>query len=112
MLALRDYQATNVNEIRTAFAQHRRVLFVLPTGGGKTIIFAHITTGAAAKGKRVIILAHRQEIADQIGRALAAMGVAHSRIQPGHDRTDDLVQVGMVQTVARRLAISPSPRCW
>jgi DNA repair protein RadD len=109
MLALRDYQATNVNEIRAACAQHRRVLFVLPTGGGKTIIFAHITTGAAAKGKRVIILAHRQEIADQISRALVAMGVAHGLIQPGHGRTDDLVQVGMVQTVARRLADIAEP---
>jgi superfamily II DNA or RNA helicase len=109
MFVLRDYQIDAVAEIRTAFAQHRRVLFVLPTGGGKTVIFAFITTHAAAKGNRVIILAHRAEIVDQISWALAAMGVAHGRIQPDYDRTDDLVQVGMVQTVARRLDSIPEP---
>ena len=64
---------------------------------------------AAAKGNRVIVLAHRQEIADQISIALAAMGVPHGRIQPGYAMTDDLVQVGMVQTVARRLEAIPAP---
>jgi hypothetical protein len=39
----------------------------------------------------------------QISIALAAIGVAHGRIQPGHAMTSGLVQVGMVQTVARRL---------
>ena len=86
----------------------------LATGGGKTIIFAFITTHAAAKGNRVIILAHRQEIVDQISVALTAMGVPHGRIQPGYAATGDLVQVGMVQTVARRLDAQPSQprRCW
>jgi DNA repair protein RadD len=106
---LRDYQDECVGAIRQAFTRWRRVLFVLPTGGGKTVIFAFITSHAAAKGNRVIVLAHRQEIADQISTALAAMGVAHGRIQPGHAMTSDLVLVGMVQTVARRLAVIPEP---
>jgi superfamily II DNA or RNA helicase len=109
MLELRDYQTNGVADIRAAFAQHRRVLYVLPTGGGKTVIFAFITTHASAKGNRVIILAHRAEIADQISRALDAMGVAHGRIQPGHERTDEPVQTGMVQTVARRLQTLAEP---
>jgi DNA repair protein RadD len=102
-LILREYQTESVAEIRAAFALFLRVLFVLPTGGGKTIIFAYITLHAAAKGNRVIVLAHRQEIVDQISAALAAMGVIHGRIQPDHPMTDDLVQVAMVQTLARRL---------
>jgi superfamily II DNA or RNA helicase len=109
MLELRAYQNRGVADIRAAFAQYRRVLYVLPTGGGKTVIFAFVVTHAAAKGNRVIILAHRAEIADQISLALQAMGVAHGRIQPGHPRTDDIVQVGMVQTVAGRLAALPEP---
>src|SRR5262249_17557053 len=64
---------------------------------------------AAAKGNRVIILAHRAEIADQISLALTAMGVGHGRIQPGHPRTDHIVHVGMVQTVCNRLADIPAP---
>jgi hypothetical protein len=68
MLELRDYQIDSIADIGAAFAQHRRLLFVLPTGGGKTIIFAFITTHAAAKGNRVVIVAHRAEIVDQISR--------------------------------------------
>lgn len=109
MLALRNYQIDDIARIRAAFVQHRRVLFVLPTGGGKTVVFSFITTHAAAKGNHVVILAHRQEIADQISLALTAMDVPHGRIQPGYDRTSDLVQVGMVQTVARRLDTLTEP---
>jgi superfamily II DNA or RNA helicase len=100
VLILRDYQTADVVAIRAAFAQHRRVLHVLPTGGGKTIEFAYVVAHAAAKGNCVVVLGHRQEIADQISLALAAMDVAHGRIQPGYGMTTDLVQVGMVQTVA------------
>ena len=81
---LRPYQVECVAAIRTAFTQCGRVLFVLPTGGGKTVCFALITSSAAAKGNRVLVLAHRQEIADQISIALSAKGVPHGRIQPGH----------------------------
>jgi superfamily II DNA or RNA helicase len=105
----RPYQVSAVEAIRSAFTRHRRVLFVLPTGGGKTVCFAYITSNAAAKGNRVVILAHRQEIADQISTALTVMGVPHGRIQPGRTPTDDLVQVGMVRTVVRRLDGLPAP---
>jgi superfamily II DNA or RNA helicase len=107
---LRDYQAEGVAAIRQAFKRCRRVLFVLPTGGGKTVCFAYITLHAAAKGNRVIVAAHRQEIVHQISAALFAMGVAHGRIHQGHTTTDDLVQVAMVQTLARRLDNALEPR--
>ena len=81
MLILRDYQTANVVAIRAASAQHRRVLHVLPTGGGKTVELAYVVAHAAAKGNCVVVPARRQEIADQISLALAAMDVAHGRIQ-------------------------------
>lgn len=37
MIRLRDYQQDAVDEIRTALAKYRRVLFQLPTGGGKCL---------------------------------------------------------------------------
>lgn len=37
MIVLRDYQQEAVDEIRTALAKYRRVLFQLPTGGGKCL---------------------------------------------------------------------------
>lgn len=100
---LRDYQADGVDAIRRALAIVRRVLYVLSTGGGKTVIFSYIATHAAAKGNRIIVIAHRAEICDQISLALESFGVPHGRIQPGYPATGELVQVAMVQTLARRL---------
>lgn len=101
---LRPYQETAVAAIRAAFGGgRRRVLFVLPTGGGKTVIFSHIVAGAVGKGRRALIVAHRREIVRQISRSLGDLGVRHGMIAPGHTMTADPVQVGMIQTIARRL---------
>jgi superfamily II DNA or RNA helicase len=106
---LRPYQTAMAADIRTAFAGHRRVLAVAPTGSGKTMLFSYICRAAAAKGNRVTIIAHRTEIVDQISRALDLMGVRHGRIQAGHAATDDPVQVAMVVTLGKRLDRVPEP---
>jgi DNA repair protein RadD len=107
---LRPYQHEAVAAIRGAFKRCRRVLFVLPTGGGKTVVFSYVAMQATARGNRVLILAHRQEIVDQISTALAVMGVAHGLVRPGHAMTTHPVQIGMVQTVARRLGKLAEPK--
>lgn len=108
---LRDYQEDLIAGIRGAFAaRKRRVLAVSPTGSGKTITFAYLTQATAARGNTVYIVAHRQEIVDQISGALDIMGVRHGRIQPGHTHTSDPVQVAMIQTLARRLDRVPQPK--
>ena len=86
-------------------------LFVLGdfTVTHNTVTFAHISANAIAKGKRAYIVAHREEIVDQISAALDRSGVRHGRIQPGHRQTDDPCQVAMVQTLARRLDSVPAP---
>ena len=49
----RSYQERDVAAIRAAFARGaRRVMFVLPTGGGKTTVFSYITSATAARGNR------------------------------------------------------------
>lgn len=95
--------------LKSAMRVHRRVLGVLPTGGGKTVCFAHITAGAMRKGRRVLILVHRSLILDQISAALDQFGVPHGRIEPGWPPTRDAVQIGMIQTVARRMDRYPAP---
>jgi superfamily II DNA or RNA helicase len=85
------------------------VLYVLPTGGGKTVIFSYITERAARLGNRVCILVHRQELVDQTSRTLTEIGVEHGIIAAG--RAQDLsfgVQVASVQTLARRLHRIPA----
>lgn len=100
---LRPYQHEAVARLRKAFRRHRRVLFTLPTGGGKTVVFAHITARAAARGRRTLVLVHRRELLCQASAKLDAFGVPHGCIAPGFPETGAPVQVGIVQTVARRL---------
>ena len=100
---LRPYQHAAIAEIRQAYQQrHRAVLFVLPTGGGKTVVFSHIAEQAAAKGSRICVLVHRQELLRQASISLAGLGVRHGLIAAG--RSMDLcapVQIASVQTLAR-----------
>ena len=107
---LRPYQLEAVASIRESFRQrHRAVLFVLPTGGGKTVVFSHIAEQAAAKGSRICILVHRQELLRQASASLHSLGVRHGLISPRHSM--DLsahVQVASVQTLARRLHKLPA----
>jgi superfamily II DNA or RNA helicase len=82
--ALRPYQQEAVERLRAAFlAGHRAVLFVLPTGGGKTVVFCHIAQQAAERGKRIAVLVHRAELLEQASRSLAALGVRHGLIAAG-----------------------------
>ena len=108
-IALRPVQSEFIENLRSEFARHRRVLGVAVTGFGKTVCFAAITKSAVEKQRRVIITAHRYEIVDQISNALARLGVKHGRIQAGHTCTNDLVQVAMVATLARRIDRVPEP---
>lgn len=74
-----------------------------------TVAFAFVVSSAASKGNSVTIVAHRQEIVDQISRALDGFGVRHGLIMPGRTHTDDPIQVAMIQTVGRRLDRMPAP---
>lgn len=83
MITLRDYQQTAVDAIRYSYAnRHRAPLLVLPTGGGKTTIFAYVTQQAASKGKCVFLLCHRAELVKQISMTLAKFGCHHQVIAP------------------------------
>ena len=42
-----------------------KTLLVLPTGCGKTIVFAKVTEDCVRRGDRVLILAHRGELLEQ-----------------------------------------------
>jgi superfamily II DNA or RNA helicase len=109
-IELRPYQQQAVASIRSAYRVdgHRSVLFVLPTGGGKTVVFSHIAEQASRKGNRICILVHRQELLRQASASLQSLGVPHGLIAAGRSMDlSQLVQVASVQTLARRLQKLP-----
>ena len=83
MINLRDYQQKAVAAIRHAYANKKRApLLVLPTGGGKTTIFAYVTQQASLKNNCVFLLCHRAELVKQISMTLAKFDVSHQVIAP------------------------------
>jgi len=102
---LRAYQQRAIADTRAAIAGGSRApLLVLPTGGGKTIIFSAIAQSAAAKGNRVLILVHRRELIHQASSKLQWIGLDHGIVAAGVPASDAPVQIASVQTLARRLS--------
>ena len=81
-IVLRDYQERGVGDIRVAFRTDDVVVFVLPTGGGKTFSFCFMADGAGSKGNHVVILVHRKELLKQASKSLSKMGIEHGLIAP------------------------------
>jgi superfamily II DNA or RNA helicase len=113
MFTLRDYQQDLIEEVFTAWAGGiKKLLLQLSTGGGKTIIFVAIAQRAAAKliaskfiarSERVLVVAHREELILQAAEKLAAVtGIEPGIIKAGYKSTESFIQVGSIQTLARR----------
>lgn len=104
-VTLRPYQEFFVHEVRLKYRSGAQsVLLVAATGSGKTVVFSYIAKSAAALGRRVLILAHRDTLIKQASAKLMDYGVEHGIIMAGFtpDR-HQLVQVASVQTLVRRL---------
>ena len=79
MFKLRDYQNKVVSAIKDAWELLRIVLAVVPTGGGKTVIFCALMQMHRGNCAAVV---HRKEIVRQISCSLANLGVKHRIIAP------------------------------
>lgn len=116
-LALRDYQRAAIDALFRSWSEGmRRPAVVLPTGMGKTVIFSHLirefrpwadddtATGIPANhGTRVIVLVHRDELADQ---AIAKIRAVDPTLNVGKVKASDNeiyadVMVCSVQTISR-----------
>lgn len=103
-MILRDYQQQCVDGLRAAFKQgHRRVLLVAPTGAGKTVMFSHLTQRLTERGNRVLLLAHRDFLLDQIAGTLARFDIPHGFIAAKRKpQFCHLAQVAGVHTLKSR----------
>ncbi len=73
---LRGYQVEALEAIEQSFVEKNKTLLVMATGGGKTIIFAHLAKHFADQGKRTLIIAHREELLTQaIDKIYTATGL-------------------------------------
>lgn len=90
----------------------RRTLLVLPTGCGKTIVFAKITEDCVSHGDRVLILAHRGELLDQAADKIAkatGLGCATEKAEQSCLGSWFRITVGSVQSLMRETRLSRFP---
>lgn len=89
-----------------------KTLLVLPTGCGKTVVFAKITEECVKSGKRVLILAHRGELLDQAADKLqkvTGLGAAVEKAEQSCVGSWYRVTVGSVQTLMREKRLAGFP---
>lgn len=90
----------------------RRTLLVLPTGCGKTIVFAKITEDCVRNGDRVLILAHRGELLEQAADKIAkatGLGCATEKAEQSCLGSWFRITVGSVQSLMRESRLKRFP---
>ena len=98
-MKLRPYQENLINKVRESYRRYRSPCIVSPCGSGKSVMIAEIVKSATLKKNRVLFLVHRQELFDQIEETLKWWGADM-----------EYVQLGMVQTIVRRLSKTLAPK--
>ena len=91
---LRDYQIDICSRVSEAFENHRSVMVQMPTGTGKTMVLAELVKQLMMKdeGVRILIVAHRRELIEQIKATIKRMKMDSRNIT-----------VESIQTISRRI---------
>jgi superfamily II DNA or RNA helicase len=108
---LYDYQQNAISLIFERLEerpQGHNLLYTLPTGGGKTVIFSEIARRYIKDtGKKVLILTHRIELCGQTSEVLTGFRVKNkvirSEVKDLPDQKDYQCFVAMVETLNNRL---------
>lgn len=90
----------------------QKTLLVLPTGCGKTIVFAKVTEDCVRKGDRVLILAHRGELLEQAADKIqksTGLGCAVEKAEQSCQGSWFRIVVGSVQTLMREKRLGQFP---
>ena len=104
-MQLRSYQIKAIDSLRYSFNTKgkKSPLLVMPTGAGKTVVFAAISKAISQNEKNVLILVHRRELIDQASKKLKNIGVNHGVIASKYESSQNNIQIASVQTLVRRL---------
>lgn len=82
----------------------KKTLLVLPTGCGKTIVFAKVTEECVRNGDRVLILAHRGELLEQAADKISkvtGLGCATEKAEQSCIGSWFRITVGSIQSMMR-----------
>lgn len=113
MMELRPYQEEAKQAVFHEWETGRRkTLLVLPTGCGKTVVFAKIAEECVKNGDRVLVLAHRGELlsqaADKIAK-VAHLGCALEKAGESCQGSWFRIVAGSVQTLMRDKRLAQFP---
>ncbi|MHA4894157.1 DEAD/DEAH box helicase [Pedobacter sp. PWIIR3] len=108
---LYHYQESDIALLFNKLEQHHgnyRLLYQLPTGGGKTVIFSEIASRFLEKyHKKVIVLTHRTELCRQTSSALSMCSlqnkVINSAVKKINKKDGFACYVAMVETLKNRI---------
>ena len=109
-ISLRPYQQEALDAIADAESRGiRRQLVALPTGTGKTVIFAHLLQ---QRSECALVLAHREELIEQAASKIltidptAGVGICKAE----RNEWQHPITVGSVQTISRYHRLHRIPR--
>ena len=101
----RDYQAKGIQLVREAIAAgHKKILFFLATGGGKSIIFLNICAGLHRNNKKICFVVRRKQLVLQARKHFLRAGIDSSimlNTTKGFDSNKNF-QICSIDTVSRR----------
>lgn len=109
-MELRPYQTEAKEAVFKEWDEgNSKTLLVLPTGCGKTIVFAKIVEECVRRGERVLVLAHRGELLNQAAdkiMKITGLGCAVEKAEESCLNSWYRVVVGSVQTLMRQKRLS------
>jgi len=111
-MELRPYQIQAQAAIFEQWLTVNKTLLVLPTGTGKTIVFAKVAEEMVRRGKRVLILAHRFELLEQASDKIkTATGLTTVLEKAGNSCLNSWfrIVVGSVQTLQSKKRLEKFP---
>ena len=108
---LYDYQKGAIDQIFDRIQNqdnNYHLLYQLPTGGGKTVIFSEIVRRYIQEyNKKVVVLTHRIELSKQTSKMLRGFNVKNkvinSKVKELPDQAEYMCFVAMVETLKNRL---------
>ena len=105
-----DFQLKTIDEVED-FWNHggRSVMVALPTGTGKSHVFAEIIFNRYRSKKPVYFITHSTNLLSQASNHLTNKGINHGIISPRTPQLRTRVQVISAQTLIRRIDKLPEP---